>query len=189
MIETFNQRLARLRNEHGLNKSQLARELTRLTGKVSRESICKWETGQTQNLRHHNLMGLAKLYGISIEDLFRGTDKTPGSMGVQHEIVPEEKIIDSKGQKSGGDADLNDKYDATTDATRAVIDWILDNPDSAQTLLRLARQLAAIGAESQNQAGAERPADDKWRGSQFTPGKVIQNEEHAGEASKGKQRP
>lgn len=150
MIETFTQRLIRLREEHGLNKSQLARELSRISTRVSRESICKWESGQTKNLRHHNLMGLARLYNVSVDDLFKGTDKTPGELGVQNELTVDHKA-----------SDLAEKYRLCDDNTRWLIDTLLND-------VSLTKRLAA----TLRSAAPNHDAEKEFRTGELTPGKA-----------------
>ena len=59
------EKLKMLRASRGLSQEQLAAELD-----VSRQAISKWETGAADPSTA-NLLALAKLYGISAEELLR----------------------------------------------------------------------------------------------------------------------
>ena len=65
-VETA-QRLADLRRSKGLSQEGLARKLG-----LSRQAVSKWETGAADPSTA-NLLALAKLYGVSAEELLRGT--------------------------------------------------------------------------------------------------------------------
>ena len=67
---SLSQRIIELRNELGMSQNQLAKAM-----EVSRQAVSKWENG-TADPSTSNLLKLAKLYGISPEDLIRS---------VQHE--------------------------------------------------------------------------------------------------------
>ena len=64
---TLGEKLQMLRRSRGLSQEQLAAELD-----VSRQAISKWETGAADPSTA-NLLALAKLYGVSAEELLRGT--------------------------------------------------------------------------------------------------------------------
>ena len=62
---TFGQNLQTLRRQNGLSQQQLAEQLG-----VSRQAVSKWETGAADPSTA-NLLALAKLYGVSPEELLR----------------------------------------------------------------------------------------------------------------------
>lgn len=68
-IETAN-RLYELRKKHGLSQEELAERLG-----VSRQAISKWERSEASP-DTDNLIALAKLYGLSLDDLIYGEKKT-----------------------------------------------------------------------------------------------------------------
>lgn len=62
----LNERLARLRKEHGLSQNDLADQL-----KVSRQAVSRWEQGLAMP-SSDNLIYLSKLYGITLDELIHG---------------------------------------------------------------------------------------------------------------------
>ena len=67
---TFGEKLQKLRTRAGLSQDQLAKLLD-----VSRQAVSKWETG-TADPSTSNLLALAKLFGVSAEELLRQVDRT-----------------------------------------------------------------------------------------------------------------
>ena len=70
---TLGEKLKMLRASRGLSQEQLAAELN-----VSRQAVSKWESGASDPSTS-NLLALAKLYGVSAEELLReaaGTQRT-----------------------------------------------------------------------------------------------------------------
>ena len=65
MNETFGQRFTRLRKQRGLTQEELGEKLG-----VSGQAVSKWESGKSDPSTT-NLMALAKLFGLSPEDLLR----------------------------------------------------------------------------------------------------------------------
>ena len=61
----FSERLLTLRKSLDLTQEQLAEKLN-----VSRQSVSKWESG-TSEPSTSNLLALARLFGISAEELLR----------------------------------------------------------------------------------------------------------------------
>ena len=66
----FGDRLAAVRRGNGLTQEQFAEQL-----QVSRQAVSKWETG-TADPSTSNLLALAKLFGVSAEELLRQVDRT-----------------------------------------------------------------------------------------------------------------
>ena len=66
---TFGEKLQKLRTRAGLSQDQLAKLLD-----VSRQAVSKWETG-TADPSTSNLLALAKLFGISAEELLRSVEQ------------------------------------------------------------------------------------------------------------------
>ena len=64
---TLGERIAYYRKKAGYSQEGLAERLG-----VSRQAISKWETGAADPSTA-NLLALAKLYGVSAEELLRGT--------------------------------------------------------------------------------------------------------------------
>jgi len=60
--------IERRRKELGLSQDQLAAKI----GHVSRPAISGWESGDTKNIRLSNLVGLANVFDITIEELLTG---------------------------------------------------------------------------------------------------------------------
>ena len=70
---TLGEKLQLLRRSRGLSQEQLAAELD-----VSRQAVSKWESGASDPSTS-NLLALARLYGVSAEELLReaaGTQRT-----------------------------------------------------------------------------------------------------------------
>lgn len=63
MTQELGKRLADLRKRNGLSQDELAQKL-----KVSRQSICNWESGESSPSLDY-MMDLAKLYKVSLDDL------------------------------------------------------------------------------------------------------------------------
>ena len=67
---SFQENLIRARKARGMTQEELA---TRLS--ISRQAVSKWETG-TADPSTSNLLALAKLFGVSAEELLRQVDRT-----------------------------------------------------------------------------------------------------------------
>ena len=70
---TLCEKLIDLRRKAGLSQEQMAQQLD-----VSRQAVSKWESG-VSDPSTSNLLALAKLYGVSAEELLReaaGTQRT-----------------------------------------------------------------------------------------------------------------
>ena len=65
----FGERLQELRRARGMTQEDFAAQL-----KVSRQAVSKWETG-TADPSTSNLLALAKLFGISAEELLRSVEQ------------------------------------------------------------------------------------------------------------------
>lgn len=134
-METLEQRIKRLREERKLSQQQVADKVH-----VSRVAVTKWESGQTANLKLGNLLGLCELFGVSVEYLIRG-DRATGTKGRD---MDENKIAtvnvkigaEIKGPEHPGIEDspiqetvVWDSYNSANDETRAVVDFVLADPD------------------------------------------------------------
>ena len=64
---TLGQRIQKIRKEKGFSQEEIAEAL-----EVSRQAVSKWENG-TSEPSTANLIALAKLYGISLDELVKGT--------------------------------------------------------------------------------------------------------------------
>ena len=62
---TFSEKLVELRRKAGLSQEELASRL-----EVSRQAVSKWESGASDPSTM-NLMALAKLFGVSAEELLK----------------------------------------------------------------------------------------------------------------------
>ena len=65
----WNERIAAARKAAGLTQEALGEKLG-----VSRQAVSKWETG-TADPSTSNLLALAKLFGVSAEELLRSVEK------------------------------------------------------------------------------------------------------------------
>ena len=62
---TLGEKIQKLRKQRGLSQEALAEKVT-----VTRQTISKWELG-TSDPSTSNLFALAKLYGVSVEELLK----------------------------------------------------------------------------------------------------------------------
>lgn len=82
-------RLLKYRKVNGYSQEELAEKIG-----VSRQAISKWERGESSP-DTDNLIALARLYGITIDELINGTEK------VQPSQVTDEKDESTKNQNKG----------------------------------------------------------------------------------------
>jgi phage repressor protein C with HTH and peptisase S24 domain len=87
MKEEFGSILNRLRKDKGLSQEDVAKAIG-----VSRVAVSKWESGDTENVKHANLSRLSRLFGISIDDLLSGsstaTFTTTEDLSVRSDVRP-----------------------------------------------------------------------------------------------------
>ncbi|MGH4119399.1 helix-turn-helix domain-containing protein [Clostridium sp.] len=79
---SFSEKLQRLRKEKGLSQEQLAELLD-----VSRQSVSKWESGQTYP-EINKLIILSDLFKITLDDLVK--DKNTGYTEIKEDEIDEE---------------------------------------------------------------------------------------------------
>ena len=66
---SFQENLIRARKARGMTQEELGARLS-----ISRQAVSKWETG-TADPSTSNLLALAKLFGISAEELLRSVEQ------------------------------------------------------------------------------------------------------------------
>lgn len=93
-IEMAN-RLIGLRKGHGLSQEQLAEKLG-----VSRQAVSKWERAEASP-DIENLSSLAKLYGITIDELVNGVQEQPVSSDTYTSVQEREEPPDTTGFSGG----------------------------------------------------------------------------------------
>ena len=81
-IETAN-RLYELRKQQGLSQEELAEKLG-----VSRQAVSKWERSEASP-DTDNLIALAKIYGLSLDELIYGKKDEDGSSEAENKAEPE----------------------------------------------------------------------------------------------------
>lgn len=89
----LNERLAVLRKESGLSQAEAAERLD-----VSRQAVSRWECG-TSAPSSDNLMCLARLYGVSLDELIWGEEKEETEQEAKKDKAPappEEKAVQEK---------------------------------------------------------------------------------------------
>lgn len=94
-METIGERIFKRRAELNMTQQHVADKVG-----VTRVAVTKWESGQTENLKLGNLMGLCKLLNVSIEYLIQGGDvRSYGAANVpnQAEEAKEEFGIKTEG--------------------------------------------------------------------------------------------
>lgn len=84
--ERLGERIKRRRNELELSQQAVAGELG-----VSRVAVTKWESGDTANLKLHNLLGLCKLLRMSPEELITGS--RPAKKLDQPHLTKDEELL------------------------------------------------------------------------------------------------
>lgn len=92
----LNERLAVLRKESGLSQAEAAERLD-----VSRQAVSRWECG-TSAPSSDNLMCLARLYGVSLDELIWGEEKEETEQEAKKDKAPappEEKAVQEKPSK------------------------------------------------------------------------------------------
>ena len=67
MRKRIGERIKELRESRGWSQAQLARKIH-----VSRPTVTQWESGSTENVRGENLIALARVFGITIDELLTG---------------------------------------------------------------------------------------------------------------------
>ena len=72
---SFGARLAAARRAAGYNQTEVAKYITEAGFPVRTQAVSKWETG-TADPSTSNLLALAKLFGVSAEELLRQVDRT-----------------------------------------------------------------------------------------------------------------
>ena len=65
MLQSIGQTIKKLRKERNLTQEELAEQLN-----VTAQAVSKWENG-TSDPSTSNLFALAKLFGVSVEDLLK----------------------------------------------------------------------------------------------------------------------
>ena len=99
-ITTAN-RLYELRKQHGYSQDELADKLN-----VSRQAISKWERSESSP-DTDNLIALAKLYGVSLDELFNYTPAKPAEESKESQAQTQDENTDENAQ-SAVDDDKND---------------------------------------------------------------------------------
>lgn len=83
---TIGERIAKCRKEKNLSQEYIAEQL-----EVSRQAVSKWETNQTEP-DTGNLIKLARVFGVSVEYLASGEEKSPRIVYIE-KTLPVFKII------------------------------------------------------------------------------------------------
>lgn len=100
------QRLATLRREHGLTQEQLAERLG-----VSRQAVSKWERTESSP-DTDNLIALARLYGVTLDELVYGPAGGEGPEGAAADGAADEGGGEGEGGPDAGTADARPADDA-----------------------------------------------------------------------------
>lgn len=101
-MEKLSDKIKRLRDGLDLSQDALAKRIG-----VSRVAVTKWENGQTENIKFANLIGLCKLFGVSLEELvcneLQGISKNGHGQNTVRQPTPEymteDELIVLKGFK------------------------------------------------------------------------------------------
>lgn len=101
-------RLAELRKQHGYSQEELAAKLG-----VSRQAVSKWECGESSP-DTDNLIALAQLYQMSIDELLGNPVKTEKAKDPEPEVVDAE-VVDEEDKFHCDDDDDDDDDDNEED--------------------------------------------------------------------------
>jgi transcriptional regulator with XRE-family HTH domain len=79
MSETIGQRIKRLRELKGMSQHAMGESVG-----VSRVSVTKWESGDTSNMKLHNLKAVCRLFKMTAEELIDGVTATASENYCDH---------------------------------------------------------------------------------------------------------
>lgn len=105
-------RLANRRREAGLSQEALAAKLG-----VSRQAVSKWERSEASP-DTDNLIALAALYGVTLDELLYGSDEQDGAMAAEPDTAETNGDDAERGVAGANDTQATDapEQDATADA-------------------------------------------------------------------------
>ena len=92
-IEIAN-RLCKLRKEHNLSQEQLAEKIG-----VSRQAVSKWERAEASP-DTDNLIALAKIYGVTVDQLLTGSDSCKQENAAQEQADSQTYRSEKKQEQS-----------------------------------------------------------------------------------------
>lgn len=110
MNESLADRIKRLRKAKGISQQALADAIG-----VSRVAVTKWESGNTKDLKRTNLIGLAKVFTVTLEHLLGESSTTTEEKGIKK--ISQVINIDDYFSRSSGD-DLSLSHANTTQSGR-----------------------------------------------------------------------
>lgn len=113
------QRLYELRRDHGYSQESLAEAL-----EISRQAISKWERAESAP-DMGNLIALADLYGITIDELVRPESASEGESGSNEEVEAED-TVEQDGQEAAAHV-VQGSPDAPGDATEATEQTVISD--------------------------------------------------------------
>lgn len=111
-MESIGKRIRALREKAGFSQDELAQRVS-----VSRVAVTKWESGETANIKLHNLEKLKATLRVSFDELIQGRP-TPGGVS---EASP---IYEAK--SSPEELALLDAWRTGDDMTKAMLRTIID---------------------------------------------------------------
>ncbi|MDE5604490.1 MAG: helix-turn-helix domain-containing protein [Eubacterium sp.] len=115
-IETA-KRLFEYRKANGFSQEELAEKIG-----VSRQAISKWERSESSP-DTDNLIALAKLYGITIDELLNGTDAPKKIAEEQTEEKPEEKEENNNSNNENTNINFNNGFNVEDGKDKVHIGW------------------------------------------------------------------
>ena len=90
----FNEKLMELRKKEGLSQEDLGEKLN-----VTRQTISKWELGQTTP-EIENLLEISKTFNISVDELLKGEECIENEIKEEkNDLGIEETIVENKEKK------------------------------------------------------------------------------------------
>ena len=114
-------RLAELRKQHGYSQEELAAKLG-----VSRQAVSKWECGESSP-DTDNLIALAKLYQMSIDELLGNPVKTEKDKDAEPEVVDAEVVDEKDAFRHDDDDDDEDDQFPTGKGVHIRVSYALTN--------------------------------------------------------------
>ncbi|MDE6658995.1 MAG: helix-turn-helix domain-containing protein [Eubacterium sp.] len=115
-IETA-KRLFEYRKANGFSQEELAEKIG-----VSRQAISKWERSESSP-DTDNLIALAKLYGITIDELLNGTDAPKKIAEEQTEEKPEEENDNINNENENTNVNFNNGFNVENGKDKVHIGW------------------------------------------------------------------
>lgn len=141
------QRLAELRRKKGYSQEALANELG-----LSRQAVSKWERAESSP-DTENLIALAKLYGVSLDELLRTSDDVEDDIAFEN-ATRREREDAAAAQRAADQQTAAQAAHAAAEASQAAA-------RAAEAATQASRQMTDLSAAAASSAGKR--AKGRWR--------------------------